>query len=111
MINGYTPDFLDWYDANTQYPGYPVKKGKQDAQKAWTQLKRQKILPEGSVLKNAVLNQIKEHKYKEGRNEWCADFCWPATWLRGWRWEDECELPEFKKVLSAEEKWLQRISR
>lgn len=63
---------------------YPVKKGKQDALKAWRKLK-----PSGDLL-DTIMAALKAQKASP---DWQKDggkyIQHPATWLNGCRWEDE----------------------
>lgn len=63
---------------------YPKKKAKEDARKAWNKLK-----PDGELY-TAIMRSLSLQKKSP---EWIKDngqyAPYPATWLRGRRWEDE----------------------
>ena len=70
--------FEKWYAA------YPKKKAKTDARKAWGQLAPDAELVE--IMTTAVEAQKQSRQWtKEGG----AYIPLPASWIRGWRWEDE----------------------
>lgn len=65
---------------------YPIKKSKGDAIKAWNKLK-----PNEELL-NQILDAVRKQKTSE---DWTKDngkfIPYPATWLNGQRWLDECK--------------------
>lgn len=72
---------------------YPRKVAKAEARKAWKQT--QKIRPSNETLIKAVENQ-KKHLWDLTRPAFIPHF---STWLRGERWEDECEVDLGQDVL------------
>lgn len=66
------------------WQAYPKKKAKQDAMKAWSKLKPDK------ALLAAILSAVEQDKLSD---QWQRDggqyVPYPATWLKGHRWEDE----------------------
>lgn len=66
------------------WTAYPKKKAKGDAMKAWQQTS--KVRPPIEKILAAVGTQ-------QAGNDWHKDggafIPYPATWLRGWRWDDE----------------------
>lgn len=65
------------------YEAFPKHKGKEDAKKAWIQ-KRKDIEPNFEVVMTSLKKQIPtwtDNKF----------IPYPATWLRGKRWEDEVD--------------------
>lgn len=70
------------------YQNYPVKKAKQDAIKAW---KKIKIDEETCGLILQSLQQQKtSNEILRQKGEFVPEWPYPATWLNGRRWEDEC---------------------
>ena len=66
---------------------YPRKVAKADAQKAW-----RKLNPSAELVAHLLGQldwQIEAHLGRAKRNEWTPDWPYPATWLRGRRWEDQ----------------------
>ena len=80
----YPDDFEKWYSGTgiENYQGYPHKVGKDDALKAWKQLKKDKHLPSVDVLIEATKRYSKTKP---------SDISWknPGPWLRAGRWQDE----------------------
>ena len=71
--------FADWYAI------YPKKEGMRDAMKAWGQIgiaNQQKALL-------ALPNHVLMWKSRQTEKQFMP---LPATWLRGYRWEDEIEI-------------------
>lgn len=66
------------------WSAYPKKKGKQDAEKAFSKLK-----PDEELL-NKILTTLEEQKKTEEWQKADGQFIpYPATYLNGKRWEDE----------------------
>ena len=74
-------------DFETFWKSYPRKVAKAEARKAWEQTKR--IRPDTETLIKAVLNHCKTEQWMKSGG---AFIPYPATWLRGERWEDELEV-------------------
>lgn len=73
------------------YATYPRKEGKKDGLKAWGQIteeQQQKAL-------ETIANHIKRWEALGTEKHFIP---LPATWLRGWRFEDEIELPKQKII-------------
>jgi hypothetical protein len=70
---------------------YPRKIAKADARKAWAQT--QSVRPNLDVLINAITSACKTDQWMRGGGQFIP---YPATWLRGERWEDchEVKLPD-----------------
>lgn len=70
---------------------YPKKVAKADARKAWQQTKS--VRPPLSDLIIAVQSACKTEQWMRGGGQFIP---YPATWLRGERWEDvhEVKLPD-----------------
>ena len=66
---------------------YPRKVAKADARKAWAQTKD--IRPDITKLLSAVHAACKTEQWMKSGG---AFIPYPATWLRGERWEDELEV-------------------
>ena len=74
-------------DFDAFWQAYPKKVAKADARKAWAQTKD--LRPALHVLLNAIQANCKTESWmKQGG----AFIPYPATWLRGERWEDELEV-------------------
>lgn len=73
-------------DFNNFWSLYPNRKAKQDALKAWTQVK-----PDPSKVRDALIWQRKQEQWTKDKG---AFIPLPASWLRGKRWEDE---PPYEK--------------
>lgn len=74
-------------DFDQFWAAYPKKVAKADARKAWAQTKD--LRPALPVLLNAIQANCKTESWmKQGG----AFIPYPATWLRGERWEDELEV-------------------
>lgn len=70
---------------DTFWTSYPKKKGKKDAQKAFT-----KVNPnEYPALFSALEQQKKDPEWAKDGGQYIP---YPATWLNGRRWEDEVEV-------------------
>lgn len=76
---------------------YPRKEAKKDAFKAWMQLKEKEKL----LAVNAIQNHIKHWELKGTEKTFIP---LPASWIRGWRWEDELDF-EVKKPKVIEQAW------
>lgn len=63
---------------------YPKKRAKQDAWKAWRALKPSAALME--TMLNALQRQCGSYEWRKHQGQYIP---YPATWLRGRRWEDE----------------------
>lgn len=70
---------------------YPKKVAKADARKAWLQTKQ--VRPHITELVNAVNLACKTEQWMRGGGQFIP---YPATWLRGERWDDvhEVKLPD-----------------
>ena len=80
------------------YGLYPRHNARKDAEKAWSQ-----IGPENQAKAIAALPvHIKAWQAKGTETQFIP---LPATWLRGWRWEDEIEPPPKKVKLSVVAWW------
>jgi hypothetical protein len=69
------------------WAAYPRKIAKADARKAWAQT--EKIRPPLDVLVQAILAASRSTQWAEANGMFIP---YPATWLRGERWEDEHEV-------------------
>jgi hypothetical protein len=69
------------------WAAYPKKVAKADARKAWAQTKD--IRPELTNLLTAINANCKTESWMKSGG---AFIPYPATWLRGERWEDELEV-------------------
>ncbi len=74
-------------DFDKFWAAYPKKVAKADARKAWAQTKD--IRPELSNLLTAIPANCKTESWMKSGG---AFIPYPATWLRGERWEDELEV-------------------
>jgi hypothetical protein len=74
-------------DFDTFWAAYPKKVAKADARKAWAQTKD--IRPELTNLLTAINANCKTESWMKSGG---AFIPYPATWLRGERWEDELEV-------------------
>lgn len=72
-------NFIDWYQL------YPKKMARKDAEKAWKKLSA--IDQEQAM--EALPNHIQYWKLKNTEKEFIP---YPATWLNGYRFEDELDL-------------------
>ena len=88
----YAKDFEEWYLI------YPRHQAKKDAAKAFEQT-REEHPPD--LLEQTRL--FAEYHRREGTNQRWIPL--PATWLRGWRWEDELDLPKLQSEMSNSERW------
>jgi hypothetical protein len=68
-------------DFNNFWSLYPNRKAKQDALKAWHQVK-----PDPDKVRQALIWQRKQEQWTKDKG---AFIPLPASWLRGKRWEDE----------------------
>ena len=66
---------------------YPKKVAKADARKAWLQTKD--LRPDIAKLLSAITAACKTEQWMRGNGQFIP---YPATWLRGERWEDELEV-------------------
>ena len=69
------------------WANYPKKVAKADARKAWLQTKD--VRPDITTVINAVTAACKTEQWMKSGG---AFIPYPATWLRGERWEDELEV-------------------
>jgi hypothetical protein len=69
------------------WKAYPKKVAKADARKAWGQTAN--VRPDTESLLNAILAQCKTEQWMRGNGQFIP---YPATWLRGERWDDELEI-------------------
>ena len=74
-------------DFDKFWAAYPKKVAKADARKAWAQTKD--IRPELTNLLIAIIANCKTESWMKSGG---AFIPYPATWLRGERWEDELEV-------------------
>jgi hypothetical protein len=74
-------------DFDKFWAAYPKKVAKADARKAWAQTKD--IRPELTNLLTAITANCKTESWMKSGG---AFIPYPATWLRGERWEDELEV-------------------
>lgn len=72
-------NFIDWYQL------YPRKMARKDAEKAWKQLSAQ----DQEAAMEALPNHIQYWKLKNTEKEFIP---YPASYLRGYRFEDELDL-------------------
>lgn len=70
---------------------YPKKVAKADARKAWAQTKS--VRPDIAKLVLAIQQACKTEQWMRGNGQFIP---YPATWLRGERWDDvhEVKLPD-----------------
>lgn len=73
------------------WAAYPKKVAKADARKAWAQTKD--IRPEVTTVIKAITDACKTEQWMRGGGQFIP---YPATWLRGERWDDihEVTLPD-----------------
>jgi hypothetical protein len=71
-------------DFDQFWAAYPKKVAKADARKAWAQTKD--VRPDISVLLTAIAAVCKTESWMKQGGTFIP---YPATWLRGERWEDE----------------------
>jgi len=76
---------LDDFDAF--WKAYPKKVAKADARKAWVQTKD--VRPDITTLINAITANCKTESWMKNGGTFIP---YPATWLRGERWDDELEV-------------------
>ncbi len=69
------------------WENYPKKVAKADARKAWQQTKN--VRPELTMLISAIKAHCKTEQWMRNAG---AFIPYPATWLRGERWEDELTI-------------------
>lgn len=81
MNDLFTPEFSEWYAR------YPKKAARRDAQKAWDKLNAQER-------REACLDNL-ERRYGPVDRQFIP---YPATYLRGARWEDDYPEPETKST-------------
>lgn len=68
------------------YALYPRHIARKDAEKAWRQVIKEGVQP--ATIMDGLLRQLPVMAAKDKQF-----LPYPATWLRGWRWEDEVEAP------------------
>lgn len=68
------------------YALYPRHLARKDAEKAWRQVIKEGVQP--SAIMDGLRRQLPVMAAKDKQF-----LPYPATWLRGWRWEDEVEAP------------------
>jgi hypothetical protein len=66
---------------------YPKKVAKADARKAWEQTKN--VRPNLAAILKAIELACKTEQWMRGNGQFIP---YPATWIRGERWEDEHEV-------------------
>jgi hypothetical protein len=69
------------------WAAYPRRQGKADARKAWRTMRKQ--LPELNAITDAIQNQKRSQQWTKDGGQFIP---YPAVWLRGGRWADECEI-------------------
>ncbi len=69
------------------FKAYPKKMAKADARKAWVQTAP--IRPSLEILLSAIKAQCSTDQWMRSSGEFIP---YPATWLRGERWDDELEV-------------------
>jgi len=74
-------------DFDTFWKAYPKRVAKGDARKAWTQT--QNIRPALPELLAAIEAQAKSDQWRKNDGQFIP---YPATWLRGERWDDELKV-------------------
>ena len=81
---------------------YPRKVAKADARKAWAQTKD--FRPDIATLLQAIKGQSKTEQWMRGAGQFIP---YPASWLRGERWDDELEikLPDVVNEKPWHETW------
>lgn len=72
------------------YAAYPRHSAKKDALKAWEKMMNKPPLDQ---LLAALAEQVSYRREAAHREIWTPEWCYPATWLRGERWNDE--MPSF----------------
>lgn len=68
------------------YALYPRHLARKDAEKAWRQVIKEGVQP--AAIMDGLRRQLPVMAAKDKQF-----LPYPATWLRGWRWEDEVEAP------------------
>lgn len=78
-------------DFDSFWAAYPKKVAKADARKAWAQTKS--VRPDITTVLNAITAACKTEQWMRGGGQFIP---YPATWLRGERWDDvhEVKLPD-----------------
>lgn len=69
------------------YAMYPRHQARKDAEKAWRQVLKEGVQPEtimAGLRRQLPMMAAKDKQFLP----------YPASWLRGWRWEDEVEAPK-----------------
>lgn len=81
-------------DFNQFWTHYPRKEGKYDAMKAWGSLEKEMT----DELLKVIFEALGRHKMTQGWQSDGGQFIpYPASWIRGRRWEDEgCEINQSK---------------
>ena len=69
------------------WKAYPKKVAKADARKAWAQTKD--FRPDIETLLTAIKAQCRTEQWMRGAGQFIP---YPATWMRGERWDDELEV-------------------
>ena len=89
-------------DFDTFWKAYPKKVAKADARKAWLQTKD--VRPDTETLLKAIAAQCRTEQWMRGAGQFIP---YPATWIRGERWEDEIEvkLPDVVNEKPWHETW------
>jgi hypothetical protein len=90
----YPADFEAWYRL------YPRREKKRDAFKAWQQTAEERPAAEELHEKTRIYAEFHQRDGTQRRF-----LALPATWLRGWRWADERELPQLRDEMSNYERW------
>ncbi len=74
-------------DFESFWKAWPKRVAKADARRAWAQTAR--VRPELKVILDAIKAQSQTEQWMRGNGQFIP---YPATWLRGERWDDELEV-------------------
>ena len=78
-LSGRALDDCDWF-----WAGYPRKRAKGDALKAW--LSTASIRPETEAIIAMIDKKLSTGEWRENEAKYIP---YPATWIRSWGWDDE----------------------
>lgn len=81
------------------YARWPRKIARADALKAWVQTRA--VRPPVLVLLAAIDRLMTYREQLAARREFVPSLPYPATWLRGQRWEDEFDAPAVNALTDA----------
>jgi hypothetical protein len=87
-------------DFDQFWAAWPKRVAKADARRAWAQTA--KVRPELKVILDAIKAQSQTEQWMRGNGQFIP---YPATWLRGERWDDELEV-KLVGVIN-EKKWFE----